>query len=79
MQFVARLWLVAFITLAVTQSRPLLFGERAAITVSDVAYPEFAGAVATRGGDAAEFCFVVYQPWACSIQRCSEKFRGLPT
>jgi len=89
MQFVVQLWLVAFTTLAVAPSRPLVVEEKAVITASDVAYTEFGGAVAmdgpwalitaaanppegtqfvgdavaTRGGDAAEFDdFVAYQP-----------------
>ncbi len=46
MQFVARLGLVAFTTLAVAQPRPLVFEEKAVITVSDVAYTESGCAVA---------------------------------
>jgi hypothetical protein len=66
MQFVVRLWLVAFTTLAVAQSRPLVFEEKAAITVSDVAYTECVGAVAID--------LNLLDPG-----RCSEKFRGSPT
>jgi hypothetical protein len=46
MQFVVRLWLVAFTTLAVAQSRSLVSEEEAVITVSGVAYTEFGGAFA---------------------------------
>jgi hypothetical protein len=64
MQFVVRLCLVAFTTLAVAQSRALVFEGKAVISASDVAYMELdGGLVATRGGGAAGFCdFVAYQP-----------------
>jgi hypothetical protein len=49
MQFVVRLWLVAFTTLAVAQSRSLVSEEKAVITVSGVAYTAFGGDVAIDG------------------------------
>jgi hypothetical protein len=64
MEFVVRVWLVALTTLAVAQSRPQVFSEKAVITVSVVAYTEFDGTVvATRSGDTTQFDdFVAFQP-----------------
>jgi hypothetical protein len=70
MHFVVRLWLVAFTTLAVAESRPLIFEEPAVIPVSEVTYTSFGGAVAIDG--LRGFAAVV-------DQRCSEEFQRVPT
>jgi hypothetical protein len=72
MQFVVRWWLVAFTTLAVAQSCPLVFEEKAVTALWDVAYTELGGAVAHR-----LHCLSTASQLDLSGGRGT--FRGLPT
>jgi hypothetical protein len=77
MHFVVRLWLVAFTTLAVAQSRPLVIEEKAVITASEVAYTEFGAAVAIDRPWALITAAVNREPARSGAR--SEEFQRLPT